>query len=200
LATTSGTFQIYSTFQNKGANLRVEDANIRDTSTLTDKFGSNIALLFSDSIQRPNNNPTLSWATGFGSYKPFSLGKKELYNFQSNPNTGAVVDIPVGIAYLDKGFAVITEPSMVSAFTSSTSTTVTANSVSTKVYRNVTCIASRGEFFSSNNSSFGGGDVPRVTEIGLYDKEGRLVALGTTDRQVEKQINSPLYFSMQIIL
>lgn len=200
LVTLAGTFDIYSTFQNKGASPKIEDTNLRDTSKITQNIDNNIAFLFCDAIQKPNNSASLSWATGFGAHKPFSLGQKQLYNLQSNINTGAVADKMVGIAYLDKGFLVITEPSIVSAFTSTTATTITFNSESTAVYQNVTAIAARGEFISSTNRTFGGGDVPRVTEIGFYDRENRLVALGTTDRQVEKNVNSPLYLAVKISL
>jgi|ERR1035437_9158920 hypothetical protein len=202
LVTSAGTYSIYSTFQNKGASLKVEDVNIRDTSLVAGKIDNNIAFLFSDTIQKPNNSISLSWATGFGLYKPFSIGEKRLYNLQSNPNIGAIADKVVGIVYLDKGFCVITNPTIIGNYDSVTSSasTVTFNSVSTAVFQNITCIASRGEFISSTNRTFGGGDVPRVSEIGLYDREGRLVAMGKTDRHVEKNVNSPLYLGVKISL
>jgi len=202
LTTSAGTYSIYSTFQNKGVSPKVEDVNIRDTSPITAKIDSNIAFLFSDTIQKPNNSASLSWGTGFGSFKPFSISGKKLYNFQTNENLGLIADKPVGIAYLDKGFMVIFNPTIIGNYDSitSSSSTVTFNSVSTAVYQNITCIASRGEFISSTNRTFGGGDVPRVSEIGIYDREGRLIAMGKTDRHVEKNVNSPLYLGVKISL
>ncbi len=202
LVTSAGTYSIYSSFQNKGSSLQVEDVNIRDTSPITSKIDSNIAFLFSDTIQKPNNSASLSWATGFGSFKPFSISGKQLYNFQTNQNLGKIADKVVGIVYLDKGLIVINNPTIIGNYDSITSTasTATFNSVSTAVYQNIICIASRGEFISSTNKTFGSGDVPRVSEIGLYDKEGRLVAMGKTDRHVEKNVNSPLYLSAKISL
>jgi hypothetical protein len=48
----------------------VEDANLRETSTLGNPFGDNVAL-FSDEILKPNGgNPLLSWGTGYGTVKP----------------------------------------------------------------------------------------------------------------------------------
>jgi hypothetical protein len=44
LPTSAGTFTIYSTFQNKGSNLMVEDVNYRDTSPVTANNDSNIAM------------------------------------------------------------------------------------------------------------------------------------------------------------
>jgi len=203
LTTTAGTKTIYSTFQNKGASVRVEDVNIRDTSTVAAKIDNNIALLFSDDILTPNGGVgSLSWATGFGSIKPFSLNQKQLFNLQTNTNLGQNADKPVGIAYLDKGFVVITDPTIIAVYDSVTATgsVVTFNSVSTAVYQNITCIAGRGEFGSTTNRTFGQGDTVRISEIGLYDKDGRLLAVGKTDRQITKSLNSPLYLGVKITL
>jgi hypothetical protein len=202
LPTSAGTFTIYSTFQNKGANLRVEDVNYRETSPVTANIDSNIAMLFCDTIATPNQDPSLSWATGFGLPKPFSLNQKQLYNLQTNSNISATADTVVGVAYLDKGFLVITHPTIVSAYTASatTATTVTFDSVSTNVYQNITCIANRGEFGGSTNPTFSSGDVARITEIGLYDSIGNLIAIAKTDRQVPKNINEFVAFGIKINL
>lgn len=203
LTTTAGTYTIYSTFQNKGATLTSEDTNIRDTSPVVSNIDNNIAFLFCDTILKPNGGDTsLSWSTGFGSSKPFSLNNKSLWNLQTNTTLSTSADTFVGVAYLDKGFLVITHPTIVSNYdiTTSTGSTITLNSVSTAVYQNITCIANRGEFISSTNPTFGGGDVPRVSEVGLYDISGNLLAIGKTDRHIEKNINSPLYIGVKISL
>jgi hypothetical protein len=202
LPTSAGTFTVYSTFQNKGANLRVEDVNTRDTSPVTANIGTNVAFLFCDTIATPNQDPTLSWATGFGLTKPFSLNQKQLYNLQTDSNSSVTADTCVGVAYLDKGFLVLTHPTIISAYTASatTSGTVTFNSVSTNVYQNITCIADRGEFGASTNSTFGPGDIGRITEVGLYDNIGNLVAIAKTDRQVPKNINEFVAFGIKINL
>lgn len=199
--TSATTFDIYGTFQNIGANLKVEDANYRDTSGVASRFGSNVAFLFSDSIQKPNNDSSLSWATGFGLNKPFSLNGKQLFNLQTDTNTGAIADTVVGVAYLDKGFVVLTHPSITSAYTASltTATTVTLNSVSTEVYQTITCIADRGEFAASTNPTFSTGDVPRITEVALYDNIGTLMAVAKADRQVLKTANEFRVFGIKII-
>lgn len=200
LPTSAGTFIIYSTFQNKGANLKTEDANLSDTSSIATSIDQNIALLFSDTIQKPNNDSSLSWATGFGTLKPFSLNGKQLYNFQSDSNTATIADKVIGVAYLDKGFLVITEPTIVNGFTGSTATTITLDSVSTEIYQNITCIADRGEFGSSTNTTFGSSDTPRVSEVGLYDNLGNLIAIAKTDRHVPKNINDFVAFGVKINL
>jgi hypothetical protein len=202
LQTSAATYTIYSTYQNKGANLKVEDVNYRETSPVTANIDSNIAMLFCDTIATPNQDPSLSWATGFGLPKPFSLNKKQLYNLQTNSNTSTTADTVVGVAYLDKGFLVITHPTIVAAYTASasTATTVTFDSVSTNVYQNITCIANRGEFGGSTNPTFSAGDVARITEIGLYDSLGNLVAIAKTDCQVPKNTNEFVAFGIKINL
>jgi len=203
LPTTAGTYTIYSTFQNKGTSSAVEDANIRDTSTITSYLGPNIAFLFSDSIMRPNGGlPSLSWATGYNTTKPFSLNGKQLYNLQTNTSLGLSADTIVGIAYLDKGIIVITDPTIVADYNSTTAsaTTVTFNSVSTSVFQNITCIAARGEFGGSTNPTFTGADSPRISELGLYDSLGSLVAVAKTDRHLVKNINEFLAMNVKIQL
>ena len=105
----------------------------------------------------------------------------------------------MGIAYLDKGMLVITEPTIVDAFdVSSSATSVTINSVSTNVIQNVTCIAGRGEFGSSSNPTWSTGDPVRVTELGLYDDLNRLIAYGKFDRQVTKTKDGFMSFGIKI--
>lgn len=193
-------YDIYGTFLNFGQSKKVLDVNYRDASPVASKFDSNIVFLYSDAIQKPNNDPSLSWATGFGLNKPFSLNGKQLANLQTDSNTASIADVPVGIAYLDKGFAVLTHPSITSAYTPSatTATTVMLNSVSTEVYQTITCIANRGEFGASTNVTFSNGDVPRISEVGLFDNVGNLIAVAKTDRQVLKTINEMKIFALKI--
>lgn len=203
LPTSAATYTLYTTFQNKGTSTAIEDANIRDTSSVTSNLGSNVAMLVSDNIMRPNGgSPSLSWATGFGTVKPFSNNNKQFYNLQTNTNLGLTADTVIGVAYLDKGFLVITNPTIVNNFTSSatTASTLTFESVSSAVYQNVTCLANRGEFGSSTNTTFTGSDIPRISEIGLYDDLGNLIALAKTDRQVTKNINEFKAFNIKISL
>lgn len=207
LPTTAGTYTIYSTFQNKGGGLQTEDANIRDTSPLTSYLGDNIAFLFSDTIMKPNGNASLSWGNGYNTNKPFSLNRKQLYNLQTNINLSQSADTIVGVAYLDKGFLVITNPTIVNAISSqslitgaTTGATVTFNSVSTSVSQTITCVAARGEFGTSTNPTFTTSDTPRISEIGLYDSIGNLIAMSKTDRHITKNINEFLALSIKIEL
>jgi hypothetical protein len=203
LPTSAGTYTMYSTYQSKGSQNSVEDGNIRDTSPTANNFGSNVAMLFSDTIMRPNGgDATLSWATGYNTVKPFSVNNKRLFNLQTNSNLALTADTAVGIAYLDKGILVITNPTIVANYNSVTATgaSVTFNSVSTNVFQNITCIANRGEFGGSTNITFSSSDTPRISEIGLFDSFGNLIALGKTDRHITKNVNEIKVFNVKISL
>lgn len=203
LPTSAGTYTIYSTFQSKGTSAKVEDANVRETSVVTEKINQNVAMLFSDTIMRPNGGvSTLSWATGYGLTKPFSANGKQFFNAQTNTNIGATADTIVGVAYLDKGLMVITNPTIIGNYNAAvaSSTTVTYNSVSTSVTQVITCIADRGEFGGTTNPTFSGTDIVRISEVGLYDNLGNLIALAKTDRQIAKNVNEFLALSIEISL
>jgi len=198
--TTGGTYSIYSTFQNKQGNVASEDSRYTETSSQTTSFGTNYAFLFSDQIKRPNGNITKSWATGFDMAKSFTANNKERYNLQTNSNIGQTADTSVGVVYLDKGIAIITDPIIVNdiILSAQTAQTVVFNSVSTSVSQEIVCIAGRGQFVRSNNSTFSDGDTPRISEIGLYDNNGTLIAYGKTDEQITKTGNELKVFAVRI--
>jgi hypothetical protein len=203
LQTSASTYNIYGTYENKSIALTSEDAAIVDKSVNITKFGPNRTLLFSDEILRPNGGDvTKSWSTGYAQNKPFSINKKELYNIVTNTNVSKVVDSPVGIAYLDKGFIVITEPTIVNSFnpiySGSSATTITFDSVRTKVSQSITCIAGRSEFSVSNNPTWSAGDIPRITEVGIFDANNTLIAIGKLNKTYEKPANDFVAFNITI--
>jgi len=203
LQTSASTYNIYGTYENKSIALTSEDAAIVDKSVNITKFGPNRTLLFSDEILRPNGGDvTKSWSTGYAQNKPFSVNKKELYNIVTNTNVSKVVDSPVGIAYLDKGFIVITEPTIVNSFnpiySGSSATTITFDSVRTKVSQSITCIAGRSEFSVSNNPTWSAGDIPRITEVGIFDANNTLIAIGKLNKTYEKPANDFVAFNITI--
>lgn len=203
LPTSAGTYTLYSTFQSNQQSLSVLDNTISETSVTTKQFGQNIAMLFSDNILTPNGGGgSLSWSTGYGLNRPFSLNGKQTFNSQTNTNIGQTGDTIVGLAYLDKGFIVITHPTIVNNFTTSasTATTVTLDSVSTNVFQIINCIADRGEFGSSTNKTFQSTNVPRISEVGLYDDNGNLIAVAKTDRHITKNVNEFLALSIKITI
>ena len=197
--TTGGTYEIYSTFQKQG-NAAAQDNSYTEMSTQTSSFGTNYAFLFSDQIKRPNGDTTKSWSTGFEMTKTFTANNKERYNLQTSTNAGQTADTAVGIVYLDKGIAVITDPTIINDVTVSaqTGSSVVFNSVSTSVSQEIICIAGRGQFVRSNNPTFTDGDTPRISEIGLYDNNGTLIAYGKTDAHITKTGNELKVFAVRI--
>lgn len=202
LATTAGTYTIYSTYQTSSQPLNVLDGLYTDNSSVKSNiFGNNVSMLVCDTIMTPNGgDPSLSWATGYNTSRPFSYNGKKTYNYQTNSNLGLTADTLVGIAYLDKGMLVITNPTIVNNYVASaaTATTISFDSVSSGVYQIVNCIADRGEFGSTTNPTFEFDDIPRITEVALYDDFGNMIAYAKPDRQITKNINEFLALSIKI--
>jgi hypothetical protein len=205
LATSANTYTIYSTYQNGSQPLNALDGLLTDNSNVKSNiFGSNVSMLVCDSIKTPNGgNPYLSWSTGYNLNRPFSFAGKIPYNYQTNSNLSLTADTLVGIAYLDKGMIVITDPNIVNSYAASvtsatTATTISFDSQSTGVYQIVNCIADRGEFGSTTNPTFEFDDIPRISEVGLYDDVGNLIAYAKPDRHINKNINEFLALSIKI--
>lgn len=193
-------YSLYSTFQRKTTSASADDNAHVETSQQTSYFNPNYAFMFSDEIKKPNGNAAKSWATGYGTTKPFSANNKERYNLTTNSSLGYTADTAVGISFLDKGFVVITDPTIVDDFDSSnaSASTCTFNSMATVVNQEIICIAGKGEFGSSSNRTFTKGDVPRVSEIGLYDLSNNLIAYGKTNTHITKTVNELKVFSVRI--
>lgn len=202
LTTLLTNYDIYGTYQNTNAPLTDLDARTTDQSRYLQQFGPNRCLLFSDGIQPPNDNMSYSWSTGYSLAKPFTMNGKRLWNATSNVGSGIVADKAVGVAYLDKGFIVITDPTIVNNFLTTgitaSATTLTFNSVTSSVSQKITCIADRNEFSVSTNQTFSSGDVPRITEIGLVDDSGNLIAVAKTNRTYYKPVDDIVVFNLTI--
>jgi hypothetical protein len=200
IPTSSGIYEVYSTYQGGTTSLGTLDASYSEPSKTLSRFGSNVSVLVSDSILRPNGgDPALSWSTGFGTAKPFSLNQKQTYNLQTNSNLGVVADSAIGLAYLEKGFIVITNPAIVNTYIGG-AIDVTLDSTSTNVFQSITCIADRGEFGSTTNVTYQLNDIPRITEVGLYDADSNLIAIAKTDKQITKNVNEFLALAIIISL
>lgn len=201
VTTTASTYNIYSTFQNIGLPLTVQDANYYDSSVETTMFDANSAIMFSDDILKPNGgDSSLSWSTGFGTVKPFSQNGKQLFNLTTNENLSLSADTAVGIAYLDKGFLVLTNQQIINEGIITSATSVVCDSISTSVIQNVTCIANRGEFGSSTNPTFSASDTPRISEVGIYDTDNDLIAIAKPDRHIVRNVNEFLALSIKITI
>lgn len=219
------TYDCYTTFVNSGQYSLVQlDALYRDVSVFTDGlFGTNfpISYIVSDNIQKPNNDATKSWVTGYDEYKPFSVNNKKLINTKTVTPTGINVDKIIGIAYLDKGIFAFTEPSIVNNiavnvtgysdtntitnnlgfyYYSANTYNTTIDSIINNWTQNVICKAERQQFFRSTNATIDINDDVRITEIGITDVTGEVLAIGKIDRQIIKQKNDFVIFDVQITI
>ena len=218
------TYTLYSTFPKAKQNNTILDFQYKDTSIYPQAlFGNqiNVVYLVSDDIQRPNNDPTKSWSTGYDSYKPFSQGDKETINVQSVTSTGINADKVVGVLYLDKGIIAITDPTIVDNIATNYSgdpETNTINdslglyyytggsyntvidSIQNDLVQDVLCIAGRSQFYSTQNKTFTINDNVRISEIALTDSKGNILAIGKTDKHVIKTKNDIIMFNVQIVI
>jgi hypothetical protein len=106
------TYDIYSTFPRTTIPKSDLDSQYVDMSSYPQSLFRrkiNVAYLVSDNIQKPNNDSSKSWSTGYDSFKPFSLNGKELLNVQTVSSTGINADKIAGVIYLDKGIFIITD-------------------------------------------------------------------------------------------
>ena len=199
----TSSFTIYSTYENNNRVSTSLDSDIKEMSANINTFGPNRVLLFSDDIVKPNGgDSTKSWSTGYATNKPFSINGKNRYNFTTNTNLSLSADTPVGIAYLDKGFLVITEPTIVNDFDlsdpSSTATTINFNHSRASVSQSITCIAKRGEFGVTTNKTWKNGDTPRITELGLFDNSNQLIAIAKLNETYYKSLDDMVAFNVKI--
>jgi len=193
-------------------------------------YSSNVAYMFCDSIQKPSNNSGYTWAstnkyfTSQTNLPTGVIGSKFAANYSS---ADGIVDIPVGIAYLDKGFIVITHPSIVNDFDYTNAelngssyagddkftniyfdsgSTLTFTSFNTEFIQHAVCIALPNEFYKSNNPTFleayGVDNIENspvaITEIGLYNDKFELIAIAKSNKPLAKTKSSVLSFDITI--
>ncbi len=218
------TYTIYSTYPKTTIPKTDLDSQYIDNSSYPQtlfKRKINVSYLVSDEIQKPNNDATRSWSTGYDSFKPFSLNRKELINVQTISATGIYADKIAGVIYLDKGIFAITDQTIVDNialdfsgdtetntlnnslglyyYTGSTYNTV-IDSVQKDLVQNVVCIAARGEFYNSENETLTVTDDVRISEIAITDVSGNVLAIGKTDRHIIKKKNDFVIFDVQIVI
>jgi hypothetical protein len=218
------TYNIYSTFPNTTIPKTDLDSVYIDRSSYPKslfKRTINVSYLVSDEIQKPNNDTNKSWSTGYDTFKPFSLNRKELVNVQGVPSTGINADKIAGVIYLDKGIFAITDQTIVenvaTNFSGDVETTTTNNglglyyytggsyncvvdSIQKDLVQNIVCIAARGEFYNSQNETLNISDDVRISEVAITDVSGTVLAIGKTDRHIVKKKNDFVVFDVQIVI
>ena len=203
IVTSATTFTLYGTYKDGEYSLLELDGKIKEGGKDFSVINPNITFLFSDQISPPNQNEFKSWATGWGRYKPFSVNGKQTFNLVTNSSLDKTKDIACGIAYLDKGFIVITEPSIVNSFVigaNDSDTVIETNSIYTTVIHNVQCISNRGEFGSTTNSTYTKGNKLKLSEVTIMDENDNIIAVGKTDRHIETDINGFFVLTLQIVV
>lgn len=228
---------------------------------INSSYESNVVLLFSDDIAPPSGNTITSWATGHDEvidgekvYYENAAVNKAMYDLHDDK------DGCVGIAYLDKGFIVITDPTIVDdvysnmisgstavVYGASGHTSLIENvddngdidlddtqflfkdegytatlqylSYNTEKSLNIVCLASTDEFFRTTNSTakelFGleatedyadfktssNNLYPiSITELGLHDEDGNLLAICKPTQPVDKYWYDVVSFNIRIRL
>ena len=148
-----------------------------------------------------------------------------------------LIDNPVGIAYLDKGIIVLTDPLLVNNidtalmfddangalpdgtayaglateytgayFPDITKASLTLKSMSTEYIQSYTCLALQDEFYDTDNPTFrlaypqGNTENENVyvTEVGLYNASGELIAIAKTSKPVAKNKINVAVFRLSI--
>lgn len=173
------------------SNPGVTNTTLSDTKEESEEFGarvlsqngfnSNVAYLYSDLIATPKTAGKTTWANSNYKFTPTGSTSKATAIYSATALSG--VDVPVGIAYLDKGFIVITDEFLVNNFaynlgissgydSIASGTTYTGGQEFTQIYftgstascefrsysteyiQNVICLALPGEFYESNNPTW----------------------------------------------
>ena len=151
-------------------NPRIVGNLVGDTSLAS----TNVAFLFSDTTRRPSQTNITNWSDGWTKSIPSGYDGANTDTFKFTTNTtntpkahAQSSDEPIGICYLDKGFAVITDPTIVSNFNYSAGTEDGTNT------------------YTGNTSGFTNlyytGDTKATATLTFSDKPNEATTLALTD-------------------
>lgn len=198
----SGTTDLYGTYINtNNAKSFYDGLNTETSQYLTNRFGSNVVLLFSDYIQRPNADATKSWSTGYNfTNAPFSQGNKSLANYVASP--GYNKDTAVGIAYLDKGVIVIFNPILYNGYVNRTTNDIAIynRNLTKRTAVNFICDLPIGKFYRSQNTTYTSNSSLRISSIGLFNSQKELVAVARLNSEIEKNNAQRLTFLVKLVI
>ena len=136
--------------------------------------------------------------------------------------TGINSDRIAGIAYLDKGILAITDQTIVNNIATNFSGDTTTNtindglglyyysagtyntvidSIQNDLVQDIVCVADKGEFYNTQNTTFNINDNVRISEIAITDgSQSGVLAIGKTDRHITKTKNEMIIFNVQIVI
>lgn len=245
-----GTYFSDSNENTTNGNIRYSDASNQASyfgiiPSSDNDFNSNVTFLFSNRIKTPQLNTGTTWdqwtsVNKFSKPNPLgSLSNKQFAVYSPDENIqNNTCDQVVGIAYLDKGFFVITDPTIVNNFVYSSAissgynnissgstysgssdftqiyfnSSISANSIyssiKTEFVQNVYALALGDEFFESENPTFldtyadgnPNNEPVYVTEIGLYNENNELIAIGKTSEPIPKTRFNTITFNVKLKL
>lgn len=188
-------------------------------------FNSNVAYLFTDYVKKPRNISTNTWAsTGTYFKTQTNVPSGKVADKFYAKYTGAQMDTPVGIAYLDKGFLVITHPNIINNLKTAkievgvpgteisgtnnyalkqfyyNSTVLDFSSFSSEFIQHAVCACLPNEFYETNNPTYdvGSDRAVAITEIGLYNSSFELIAYAKPGFPIAKDKYSILSFNINI--
>jgi hypothetical protein len=213
--------------------VRVNVAGVRITNT--NNSAQNVII----ATQRYTPQSTSNWSkwdiTNKFPYTQFATGKR--YARLTDFADSLLIDYPVGIAYLDKGIIILTDPLLVNNidvsllyadangtvangtpyaglpteytaayFPDITKASLSLKSVNTEYIQSYTCLALQDEFYDTDNPTFrlaypqGNTENENVyiTEVGLYNAGGELIAIAKTSKPVAKNKINVAVFRLSI--
>ena len=74
------------------------------------------------------------------------------------------------------------------------------DSIQNDLVQDIICIADRSQFYNTQNTTFDIKDKVRISEVGITDSAGNVLAIGKTDRHIIKCKNDIVIFNVQIVI
>ena len=105
-------------------------------------------------------------------------GITESFNFSGDSETNTITN-PLGFTYM-----------------TGSSYNLTIDSCLNNLVQNIVCIAGRDEFYKTDNDTWDESDDIRISEIGITDLTGQLLAIGKPDRHIIKKTNDFVIFDV----
>lgn len=181
-------------------------------------YSSSIAYLFCDDIKRPQGNPSYTWENSGSYFIEQTTDTDKLKDKHSAVLKGTNKDMAVGIAYLNSGFLVITDPTIIAGIkttkkyspVSGTNNSIqqfyyddslmTFSSYNTEFIQHVVCLCLPNEFYETTNQTYNANEnrMLAITEIGLYNSSQELIAIAKTNRPLPKDRYNVLSFDISI--
>ena len=187
-------------------------------------YNSNVAYMFSDYVKPPRGNSNNTWSSKGTYFNTEKAPSGKVADKWAAKYNGSDMDTPVGIAYLDKGFIVITHPDIVNNITTDVTvegiegteiegtslymlsqyyndnSALDFSSFNTEFIQHAVCPCLFDEFYTTENPTYdeNSGRPIAVTEIGLYNSSYELIAIAKPSFPIAKDRYSIINFNINI--